>query len=197
MRDQETGWDFVNEEQKQRMLEQVTKENCGEKLALVREVSVISRRELARRLGVSESTLRRLETKESDPTDKFMNRLRALCLIGHAKFDKMSEAERERISETLGAGGGVISGIGGAIGAVAASGSVAGLSAAGMTSGLAALGAGSMLAGIGVVAAIPVAAGLAGYGLVKAIKKLCEANNLSSEERNECWEIRRDPGKAQ
>lgn len=48
-----------------------------------------------------------------------------------------------------------------------------------------------MLGGLAVVAAIPVAAGLAGFGLVKGIKAICEANQLSCEEIDEHWEIRR------
>ena len=47
-----------------------------------------------------------------------------------------------------------------------------------------------MVAGIAVVAAIPVAVGAAGYGLVKAIKYICEANSLDCEEIDEHWEIR-------
>jgi hypothetical protein len=58
-----------------------------------------------------------------------------------------------------------------------------------MTSGLAAIGGGTMLAGIGVVATIPVAAGFAGFGLVKGIKMLCEANKLDCNEVDGKWEI--------
>jgi hypothetical protein len=46
-----------------------------------------------------------------------------------------------------------------------------------------------MITGIGLVAAIPVATGLAGYGTVKGIKKICEANRLKCKEVNERWEI--------
>ena len=181
-------WGFESEEQKTRMLEPITEENCGSKLKLVREVSGMSRRQLADVLGVAESTIYRLETNRTRPTMPFMYKLTALVAIGHESFSKMSEAEKERISECIGTTGGVAAGVGGAIGAISASGAVAGLSAAGITSGLAALG-GTMLGGIAVVAAIPVAAGFAGYGLVKAIKAICEANQLDCKKVDEHWEL--------
>lgn len=185
-----TEWKNANKEQLGKLLkEDVTKSNCGEKLKMVREISGISRRELAQKIGVSEATIRRIEAGQSKPTDEFMNRVRALCAIGMSKFGKLSESQKEKVSDTFGIAGGVVAGIGGAVGAVSASGAVAGLSAAGMTSGLAALGGGAMLAGIGVVAAIPIATGLAGLGLVKGIKKICEANKLSCQERQGKWEI--------
>ena len=189
-KDKSGPWAGADEKERKKLLEEeVTKANCGEKLEFVRKISGMSKRELAGKLGVSEATIRRLEAESSEPTDEFMNRIRALCVIGIAKFGKLSESEKEKVSESLGALGGVVAGIGGAIGAVSVSGAVAGLSAAGMTSGLAALGGGAMLTGIGVVAAIPIAAGLAGFGLVKGIKMICEANGLECQEINERWEI--------
>lgn len=189
-KDELSEWKDADENQRKKLVqEEVTKANCDEKLKLVREISGISRRELAQKVGVSEATIRRMETGQSEPTDEFMNRVRALCVIGMAKFGKLSESEKGKVSNCLGAAGGVVAGIGGAIGAISASGAVAGLSAAGMTSGLAALGGGAMFTGIGVVAAIPIATGLAGLGLVKGIKKICEANKLNCQEVNEQWEL--------
>jgi DNA-binding XRE family transcriptional regulator len=187
----ESDWKFKDEKQEAEFKEPVTKENCGVKLRLIRELLDMSRRELAKIIGVSESTLRRLEEGNSLPTDEFMNRLQALCVIGAAKYAKLSDAEKEKISEVVGTAGGVVAGVGGSIAAIGAAGAVSGFSAAGITSGLAAIGGGAMLTGIGVVAAIPVATGLLGYGLVKGIKAICEANNLSCNEVNEKWEIRR------
>ena len=43
--------------------------------------------------------------------------------------------------------------------------------------------------GIGIVAAIPVATGIAGFGLVKGIKKICEANKLNCQAFSDRWEI--------
>ena len=184
-----TVWEFETEEQREEMLETITPENCGKKLRLVRAVSGLSRRELAEVLDVAESTIYRLETKKTVPTTDFMLRLSALVAIGYARFAKMSEKDKEKISEYIGATGGIAAGVGGAIGAISASGAIAGLSAAGITSGLAALGGGTMLGGLAVVATIPVAVGFAGYGLVKGIKAICKANRLSCKEVDGHWEL--------
>jgi transcriptional regulator with XRE-family HTH domain len=183
-------WEFTNEEEREKMTETITPENCGDKLILVRQVSGLSRRELAKILGCSESTIVRIERKGTLPTNDFLFRLLALVSIGHSKYSKMSAKEKEGISEVIGASGGILAGVGGAIGAISASGAVAGLSAAGITSGLAAIGGGAILGGVAVVAAIPVAVGAAGFGLVKGIKKICEANRLSCKEIDGKYEIR-------
>jgi transcriptional regulator with XRE-family HTH domain len=181
-------WEFESENQKKQMLEPITEDNCGAKLRLVREVSGLSRRDLAGVIGVAESTIYRLEKKQTLPKRDFMLRLSGLVAIGHAKYSKMSESDKEKVSEYIGAAGGITAGIGGAIAAISASGAVAGLSAAGITSGLAALG-GSMLGGLAVVAVIPVVAGAAGYGLIKGIKAICDANRLDCKEIDNHWEI--------
>ncbi len=187
-------WDFESPEQEKKMMEPITKENCGKKLKLIREVTGISRRGLADSLGVSESTKSRLETgTRTEATDAFMEKLLGLVAIGYATYSKMTEKDKEKLSEYIGVSGGVVAGVGGAIGAISASGTVAGLSAAGMTSGLAAIGGGTMLGGLVAVAIIPVAAGVAGFGLVKGIKAICKVkfNKLSCKEVNERWEIRK------
>jgi DNA-binding XRE family transcriptional regulator len=181
-------WEFENEGQKRKMLEAITEDNCADKLKLVRKVSGLSRRELAKILGMSESTIFRLETKRTKPTSDFTNRLSALVAIGRAKYSQMSKAEQERLSEYIGTTGGAAAGVGGAIAAVSAAGAVGGLSAAGITSGLAAIG-GGMLGGIAVVAVLPLAVGAAGYGLVKGIKSICKANNLDCKEVDGKYEI--------
>jgi DNA-binding XRE family transcriptional regulator len=181
-------WNYESTDQKTKMEELITPENCGEKLRLVREVSGLSRRELAKMLGCSESTISRLETKKTLPTIDLMNRLRALVLIGYHKFAKMSDSQKNSLSEVISSIGGVAAGIAGSIGTVSVAG-VAGLSAAGITSGLAAIGGGAMLAGVAVVAAIPCAVGLGGYGLVKGIKAICEANNLNCKDVDGRYEI--------
>lgn len=182
-------WEYESEEQKTIMDEPITKENCGDKLRLVRDVSGLSRRELAKVLGSSEATIYRLEKQKTLPTTEFMNRLAGLVVIGHAKYSQMTETDKDRLGEAIGTAGGFATGIGGAIGAVSVSGTVSGLSAAGITSGLAAIGGGTMLGGIALIAALPIAVGAAGYGLVKGIKAICEANNLSCKEVNKQYEI--------
>jgi DNA-binding XRE family transcriptional regulator len=182
-------WEYESEEQKTKMDEKITLENCGEKLRLIREVSGMSRRELAEVLGCSESTVFRIEAKKTFATNDFIDRLRGLSTVGYYKFSKMTEAEKGVIGEAIGTAGGAATGVGASIAAVSAAGSVGGLSAAGITSGLAAIGGGTMLGGIATIAAIPIAVGLAGWGLVKGIKAICAANNLSCEEVNDYFEI--------
>ncbi len=189
MKDPFDLWKFECGEQKHKMMEDITEDNCGEKLKLIRQISAITQRNLAEILGVSESTIKRLETGDTKPTKDFMLMLAALCIIGKEKYSKMSKAEKEKISEYLGSAGGALTGVGASIAAISSSGAVAGLSAAGITSGLAAIGGGTMLGGIAVVAAIPIAVGAAGFGLVKAIKKVCELNNLNCKEVNKRYEI--------
>lgn len=196
----EFNWKFDSPEMEAKFKEPLTKTNCGAKLQLIIDHLGISRRELARIIGVSETTIRRLAARPKGegstlPTDEFMNRLQALCVIGAAKYAKLSSVDKEKLSEVLGAAGGTVAGVGGSIAAIGAAGAVSGFSAAGITSGLAAIGGGAMLTGIGVVAAVPVATGLLGYGLVKGIKAICEANNLSCTEVNERWEIRKKENK--
>lgn len=182
-------WEYENEEQKQAMEEPITSDNCGKKLKLVREVSGLSRKELADSLGCSETTMFRLETDKSKATEEFIYRLRALTVIGYHRFKTLTEAEKATLGETLGAAGGVTAGVAGSIAAVSAAGSVAGVSAAGITSGLASIGGGSMLGGIGMVAVLPVVIGLAGYGLVKGIQAICFANDLECKEVDGRYEI--------
>ncbi len=186
---QKDVWTFENDEEKDRMTEEVTEENCGKKLKLVRQISGMTQRDLAAVLGVSESTVKRLESGSTKPTKEFMLMLAALCIIGKEKYSKMSKAEKEKMSEILASGGSATTGIGASIAAISASGAVTGLSAAGITSGLAAIGGGTMLGGIAVVASVPLVAGIAGYGLVKAVKRICETNRLNCKEVDGRYEI--------
>ena len=185
-----SAWDFESEKQRKEMLEPITKDNCGDKLSLVREVSGLSRRELAKTLGVKESTIGRLENKKTLPSQDFLSRLQGLQVVGYATFKRLSETDKEKISEFIGTGAGVAGGVAASVAMISTAGSVGGLSAAGITSGLAAIG-GSMLGGIVAAALIPVAAGALGYGAIKGIKKICESNKLSCKELDDRWEIRR------
>lgn len=172
--------------------EKVTKDNCGEKLRQIREVTGMSRSDLAQRLGCSIATVARIESRSektrSMPTDAFMDTLRALCIIGHEKYSNMSEEEKNKILEYSSLGGGVGGGIGAAIGTVSAAGAVPGLSAAGITSGLAAIG-GSMLSGLAIVATLPLAGGALGFGVAKGIKKLVTANKLYTKTLDDRFEL--------
>jgi transcriptional regulator with XRE-family HTH domain len=185
----------MNEDNKETRIdwtEEVTKENCGEKLRKIRAITGMSRRDLAERLGCSIATIARIESRnentKSEPTNAFMDTLRALCIIGHERYSNMSEEERNKVLEYSTAGGGAGGGLGAAIASVSVAGSVPGLSAAGIASGLAAIG-GSLLGGLAVVAALPVAGGALGFGVARAIKKLVKANKLYTKTLDNRFEI--------
>lgn len=179
---------WESEEEKKKMEEEVTRDNCGNKLRLIRDISGISRRDLAEVLDVQESTIYRIERGITKPSEDFMNRLRALQVIGVNTFKKMSNTEKKKVAETIGLGTGIGAGVGASVATISVAGSVGGLSAAGITSGLAAIG-GSMLGGIAVVASIPAAAGVLGYGIVKGIRKIIKKNKLSRKEIDERYEV--------
>ena len=188
-------WNWKNDEEKKEMEEAVTCENCGKKLKLIIRITGMPPRDFAKVLGVRESTIIRLmKGTITKPREEFMNRLRALQVIGCAKFKDLSEAQKSKATEFVSGGVFTAAGITASIGAVSSAGAIGGLSAAGITSGLAAIG-GSMLGGLAVVASIPVAAGVLGYGVVRGVKKICENNELSCKEVDYRWEIRTKPEK--
>ncbi len=110
--------------------------------------------------------------------------------IGYEKYQKLSDAEKETISEKIGTVSAGVVGFGTITAAISASG-IAGLSAAGITSGLAAIGAivgGGMTAGVAVLAAIPIAAAATGYGIIKGVKYLFSQHKLNSKAIDSKWE---------
>jgi hypothetical protein len=105
--------------------------------------------------------------------------LASVAIVNRAlRDDEMLPADERqaratgRVGSVMGAGGGLLGGIG----AVSAMGTVAGLSGAGISSGLAAIGAGvggGMAAGAAVVIAAPAAgAALLGYGLYRLARSM-------------------------
>lgn len=111
--------------------------------------------------------------------------------LGFSRYSKLTEAEREKLSDTLGAVGGGAIGFGCVIAAVEGMG-VAGLSAAGLTSGLSAMGAlvgGGMTAGVAVAAAVPMAAMGIGYGIIRAVKYFISEAQLNADVLAPKWEM--------
>jgi len=154
----------------------------------------ISARKVAKVIGCSEATVLRIINDVTWPTDEMMKRCHTMIEIGYKRYSKLSEAEKEKISNAIGTVGGGVLGVGVSLGAVSALGTVAGFSAAGMTSGLAALGAvvgGGMAAGIGVAAEVPLAIAGVGYGTVKLIKGMVSEVNLNVENLNPRWEMQK------
>src|SRR5207248_9157924 len=127
------------------------------------------------RIGCSAPTLSRLLAGETLPSDEMLRQSAIMMELGFRRFPKLSKAEREKLSETLGTVGGGTLGFASITATVSTLGTVTGLSAAGISSGLTALGgvvSGGMAAGVVVAAAIPAAAAAAGYGSIKGVKAL-------------------------
>jgi transcriptional regulator with XRE-family HTH domain len=176
-------------EERAKFLETINANNCGEKLQLIRDSLIMTRRDLAKVMGCSEATISRIEAGKTKPTADFMNKLFGLVAIGAAKYKTLSAEERKGLAEHMAALGGAGAGLGASLSAISASGAIAGLSAAGVASGLSVIG-GSIAAGAALVASIPVAAGFASFGLVKGIKAICDANKLNCTEIDGRFEIK-------
>jgi len=174
------------------LMNQITRENCRLLLAAFIEENDLNVRRIAKVIGCSEATLVRILAARSLPSDEMMKQVGILIELGFDSYSKLSNAQKEHISEALGIVGGGFIGFGSINAAIGSLGLVSGLSAAGMTSGLAALGAvvsGGMFAGVMVAAAIPIAAGATGYAIIKGVKYLANERHLNVTELDERWEI--------
>ena len=170
----------------------VTPENCRLLLAAFMEKENLNTIRIASTIGCSVPTLGRILANTSLPTLEFMKQSGILIAVGFEKYDNLSVAQKEHISETLGVTGGGLLGFASITAAISASGSVAGLSAAGITSGLGAIGAlvgGGMAAGVVTLAAVPIAAGAVGYGIIKGVKYFFSQRELGSEDIDPKWEL--------
>ena len=172
-------------------MEKITRDNLRLLLAGFIEKNDLTTKKISKAIGCSEKTLTRILARKTHPSDEMIKQVGALIGIGYEMYSKLSKAEKEKISELIGTIGGGTLGFA-SIAAVISSLGIAGLSAAGISTGLAALGAlvgGGMLTGISVAAAIPIAAGALGYGIIKGIKYLISGAVLNSNEIDEKWEI--------
>lgn len=168
----------------------ITYENCRLLLATYMQENQIGAPRISEAIDCSHATLARLLAGTTKPTDEFIKQVGILIEIGYERYEKLSEAEKETISERIGAISGGMIGFGSITTAIGVSGA-AGLSAAGITSGLAGIGAvigGGMTAGVAVLAAVPIAVGAAGYGIVKGVKYFFSQQKLNSEEMDPKWE---------
>ncbi len=68
------------------------------------------------------------------------------------------------------------------------------LTPAGILAGLGTIASASLNLSTSVISAVPVMSSLAGYGLVKGLKSVLEANNLSCVENEGVWEITKERG---
>lgn len=171
-------------------MENLTRENFCEYLATWMAENKITISKVAKAMNCSIPSLNRLLKKNSYPTDETLRQTGIMIAVGFIKYSKMSNAEKETISEKIGSLSGA--GLGFAsVTAVVGTLGTAGLSAAGIMSGLATAGSligGGAVAGVAVVAIVPfVAAGL-GYGLVKGIKWVVYNYNSKIEKIDSRWE---------
>ncbi len=172
------------------MMNQLTPDNSRLLLAAFIEENDLNVRQVAKTIGCTEATLIRILAARSLPSDEMIKQIGIMIELGFVSYSKLSNAQKERISESIGT---VSSGVFGfaSITAVVSSLGVSGLSAAGITSGLATLGAvvsGGMAAGIMVAAAIPIAAGATGYAIIKGVKYLASEWQLNVTDIDEHWE---------
>lgn len=149
-------------------------------------------KDVAYTIGCSEATFIRLLDTSTYPSDDMLKQGALLIAIGYEKYTNLSNAEKEKITEAIGAVGGGAVGFGAITGAISTLGSVAGLSAAGITSGLATLGGligGGMVAGVMVAAAFPIVVGAAGVGIVAGVKHLATEHQVQQTDIDPRWEI--------
>jgi len=173
-------------------MSQIDQDNFRTLLSAFIEQNGLTVRRVASAIRCSESTLDRLLSGMTWPSDEMLRQGAFLIELGFERYSKLSNAEREKISDALGTISGGTLGFASVTAAVGALGSVAGLSAAGISSGLAAMGSvigGGMAAGVVVAAALPVAAAGAGYGVVRAVKHAAARRRLNDESLDLHWEI--------
>jgi len=172
-------------------MEEMTRNNCRLLLAAFMEKNELTTRAVARAIGCSDATITRLLAAKTKPSDEMLKQVSIMIEVEFSAYEKLSDSEKEKLSEAIGVAGGGVLGFATISAAVSSLGSVAGLSAAGITSGLATLGSivgGGMIIGVSVAAAIPLAAGAAGYAIIKAVKHLASEQQLNSTDIDLRWE---------
>jgi DNA-binding XRE family transcriptional regulator len=171
--------------------EYVTRGNCGRVLRELRQrFGSMSVAELAKTLGVARSTVMRIESGRTTPSDDLLNRLKAIQVIGLSRFRVLSEEDRVRfvtVLEEIGESPEMFS-------RAVTNGMVKELTPGGILVGLGAIASASLNVATSIVSSIPVLSSLAGYGLVKGLKSVLAANNLSCVESDGVWEITREGG---
>jgi len=144
----------------------------------------MSMAELAKTLGVSRSTVMRIEAGKTLPSEELLNRLKAIQLIGISKFRELSQKDRDHFAIFM-------NGIGENADDFSNDKTtmVKVLTPSGILAGLGTIASASLNMSTSVVSAVPVFSSLAGYGLVKGLKAILEANDLNCIEKDGVWEI--------
>lgn len=171
-------------------LEAITRENCGQALKKIRgKFGRMSLEDLAKVLGVSRSTVMRIEDGRTLPSDEFMNRLKAIQIIGISKFRMLSEKDKTKFSAVLEELGEDVE----AATKILTKLMSKELFPLGIAAGMGTLGGAAFV--VGSIASIPVLTGLAGYGLIKGMKAILQANDLKCTEVDGRWEIEKKENK--
>ena len=169
---------------------EITVDNCNSLIAVFMEEEDVQAKQISKSIGCSVPTVLRILAKETLPTEEFMKQIGLMFTIGFKSYSKLSSSDKESISESIGSLGGGALGFAGITAAISASGTTLGLSAAGITSGLTAIGFGGMVGGVMTLAAVPIAAGGIGYGIIKGVKYLISEKHLKSDDIDEKWETK-------
>jgi predicted XRE-type DNA-binding protein len=169
----------------------LTKENLHQFLNAFIEQNKLTTEKVARAIDCPKSSVERVLSGQTLPSNELLKQCAIMMEIGYPKYKKLNNAEKEKISESIGSVGGGVLGFGAISSAVSASGVVGLAGGAAITSGLAGLGAivgGGMAAGIAVAAALPIAGIALGYGMIKGIKLLIRNHKHSKKEIDSNWE---------
>lgn len=171
--------------------ETIDRDNLRVFLAVFIEDNELTIRNVAKRIGCSQHSLNRILAGETLPTDEMIKQCGIMMAIGFDKYSRLSKAEKEKISEKIGAVGGGTLGFGAITVAISSLG-ISGLSAVGITTGLSALGAivgGGMIAGVTVAAAIPISFGVLGYSVIRGVKIIRDKRKGIDTKIDLYWEI--------
>jgi HSP20 family protein len=164
----------------------VDRDNCGVVLkGIRRKFGSMSMAELAKTLGVSRSTVMRIESGQTLPSEDLLNRLKAIQLIGISKFLELSDKDKKNFALFM-------DGMGESADDFSknmASHMVKALTPSGILAGLGTIAGASLNMSSSVVSTVPVLSSLAGYGLVKGLRAILDANHLNCVEREGVWEI--------
>jgi len=164
----------------------VNRDNCGSVLREIRrKFGTMSMAELAKTLGVSRSTVMRIEAGKTLPSEELLNRLKAIQLIGISKFRELSQKDRDHFAIFMNGIGENADDFSNEM----TTHMVKALTPSGILAGLGTIASASLNMSTSVVSAVPVLSSLAGYGLVKGLKAILEANDLNCTEKNGVWEI--------
>lgn len=176
----------------------LTVQNTKLALADFMEKEKLSVKDVAKALGCPVPVIGRILCGVTWPSETLLKRCHTMFEIGYKDYKKLSEANKEKISELVGTVGSAGLGVGVSLSAVSALGATVGLSGPGIMSGLAALGAiagGGAAAGVAVAAAIPVAVATGGYLIVKGVKYSISEAQLKAEKFEPRWERPVEEGK--